>query len=129
MFTFKEKKSSAFPAYKNQTVKNNTGIPSPLKDGIEYLSGYSMDDVKIHYNSTKPSQIQALAYTQANDVYLGSGQEKHLGHELWHVVQQKQGRVMPTTRLNGFLVNDNAALEHEADLYGRKAAQLQTEAP
>ena len=83
-----------------------------------------MDDVKIHYNSAKPAQVQALAYTQKNDVYLGAGQEQHLGHELWHVVQQKQGRVMPTIQVNGFQVNDNAELEHEADLYGKKAARL-----
>ncbi len=88
-----------------------------------------MDDVTIHYNSKKPSQVQALAYTQKNDVYLGAGQENHLGHELWHVVQQKQGRVMPTTQVNGFQVNDNPALEHEADLYGAKAAQLKVESP
>lgn len=127
MFAFKDKSPPAFPAHRDPTAKNNTGIPTRLKDRIERLSGYSMDDVKIHYNSAKPSQIQALAYTQSNNVYLGAGQEKHLGHELWHVVQQKQGRVMPTTQVNGLPVNDNAALEREADRYGRDTAPLMTE--
>ena len=36
---------------------------------------------------------------------------------------------MPTTQFNGFQVNDNAMLEHEADLYGKKAAQLKAEIP
>ncbi|WP_219011015.1 hypothetical protein, partial [Aquimarina litoralis] len=39
--------------------KNNTGLPDTLKSGIENLSGYSMDDVKVYYNSSKPAQLQA----------------------------------------------------------------------
>ncbi len=42
--------------------ENNTGLPDSLKSGIENLSGYSMDDVKVHYNSDKPAQLQAHAY-------------------------------------------------------------------
>ncbi|HAP61901.1 MAG TPA: hypothetical protein DCR93_21180, partial [Cytophagales bacterium] len=30
------------------------------------------------------------------DIHLAPGQQKHLPHEAWHVVQQKQGRVKPT---------------------------------
>jgi hypothetical protein len=33
------------------------------------------------------------------------------------------GRVSPTTNINGMAVNDNAALEHEADVMGEKAVQ------
>ena len=32
---------------------NNTGLPNNLKAGIENLSGLSMHDVKVHYNSSK----------------------------------------------------------------------------
>jgi hypothetical protein len=52
-------------------------------------------------------------------MHLGPGQEKHLPHEAWHVVQQKQGRVQPTST-----ANDNAALEKEEDMMGAKAARL-----
>lgn len=76
---------------------NNTGIPDAMKARFENLSGFSFDDVKVHYNSDKPAQLQAHAYAQGNQVYMGPGQEKHLGHELGHVVQQKQGRVRATT--------------------------------
>ncbi len=38
---------------------NNTGMPNNLKSGIENLSGYSMDDVKVHYNSDKPAQLNS----------------------------------------------------------------------
>lgn len=94
---------------------NNTGLPNNLKIGIENLSGYSMDDVRVHYNSDKPAQLNALAYTQGTDIHVASGQEQHLAHEAWHVVQQKQGRVLPTIQLQGVNVNDNEGLEKEAD--------------
>ncbi|MBO4712630.1 MAG: DUF4157 domain-containing protein [Fibrobacter sp.] len=102
---------------------NNTGMPDNLKSGIESLSGFSMDDVRVHYNSSKPATVQALAYTQGTDIHVAPGQEKHLPHEAWHVAQQMAGRVSPTTNINGMPVNDNAALEHEADVMGEKAIQ------
>jgi hypothetical protein len=107
------------------TRANNTGLPNNLKSGIENLSGYSMDDVKVHRNSDKPAQLQAHAYAQGTDIHLGPGQEKHLPHEAWHVVQQKQGRVKPTMQLKGKVnVNDDAGLEKEADVMGKKAIQF-----
>ncbi|SHM03570.1 DUF4157 domain-containing protein [Flavobacterium chilense] len=105
-----------------QKKENNTGLPDNLKSGIENLSGYAMDDVKVHYNSDKPAQLQAHAYAQGTDIHIASGQEKHLPHEAWHVVQQKQGRVQPTLQMKGNInVNDDAELENEADVMGTKA--------
>lgn len=97
--------------------KNKTGIPSPMKNYFENKSGYSFDDVRIHYNSSKPAQLQALAYTQGTDVYIGPGQERHLSHELGHVVQQMKGIVPSTCTINGHQVNDDARLELEAERY------------
>jgi hypothetical protein len=108
-----------------QKQKNNTGIPDNLKTGIESLSGYSMDDVKVHRNSDKPAQLNAHAYAQGTDIHLGPGQEKHLPHELGHVVQQKQGRVKPTMQMKGKVnINDDAGLEKEADVMGAKALKI-----
>ena len=106
---------------------NNTGMPDNLKSGIESLSGFSMDDVRVHYNSSKPATVQALAYTQGTDIHVAPGQEKHLPHEAWHVAQQMAGRVSPTTNINGMPVNDNTALEHEADVMGEKAVQMKSD--
>ena len=111
-----------------QRKPNDTGLPDNLKSGIENLSGYSMDDVKVHYNSDKPAQLQAHAYAQGTDIHVASGQEKHLPHEAWHVVQQKQGRVQATTQMKGVGVNDNSALEKEADVMGDKALNSQATA-
>ncbi|WP_157965988.1 eCIS core domain-containing protein [Cognataquiflexum aquatile] len=105
--------------------ENNTGLPDNLKSGIENFSGYSMDDVKVHYNSDKPATLQAHAYAQGTDIHIASGQEKHLPHEAWHVVQQKQGRVKPTLQMKqGVNLNDDAGLEKEADVIGAKALQM-----
>lgn len=104
-----------------QKKKNETGMPDNLKAGIEDLSGFSMDDVRVHYNSAKPATVQALAYTQGTDIHVAPGQEQHLPHEAWHVAQQMAGRVEPTTEVGGLPVNDNVDLEHEADVMGAKA--------
>lgn len=101
--------------------QNNTGLPDELKAGVENLSGHSLDDVQVHYNSAKPAQLQAHAYAQGSEIHVAPGQEQHLPHEAWHVVQQKQGRVRPTRQLKGVGVNDDSGLEREADVMGGKA--------
>jgi len=108
---------------------NKTGLPDHLKSGIEALSGISMESVKVHYNSPQPAQLNALAYAQGTDIHVASAQEKHLPHEAWHVVQQAQGRVQPTAQMReGMPINDDAGLEHEADVMGAKALQVAGEA-
>ncbi len=116
----------------SQSADNRTGMPDQLKAGIETLSGVSLDNVRVHRDSPKPAQLQALAYAQGTEIHLGPGQEKHLPHEAWHVVQQAQGRVQPTMRIgDGTPVNDDAGLEYEAAAMGAKAlasaAQLKAE--
>ena len=107
------------PIPKNENKKS---LPDNLRTGMENLSGMSLDDVKVHRNSDKPAQLQAHAYAQGTDIYLGPGQEKHLSHEAWHVVQQKQGRVKPTMQMkNKVNINDDAKLESEADIMGAKS--------
>ncbi len=110
-----------------QKKENQTGLPDDLKSGIEHLSGYSMDDVNVHKNSSQPAQLQAHAYAEGTEIYLAPGQEKHLPHEAWHVVQQKQGRVKPTMQLKGSInINDDDHLEKEADVMGVFALQSKT---
>ncbi len=103
---------------KLQEKEDRTGIPPRMKEKCEAVSGLSFDDVRIHYSSGKPGKLGALAYTQGNHVYVGPGQERCLGHELGHVVQQKQGRVKPDTFFRGHAVNTDRTLESEADRLG-----------
>ena len=121
-------KGSVEPQHSLQNKENKTGLPDNLKTGMENLSGISLDDVKVHRNSDKPAQLQAHAYAQGTDIHLGPGQEKHLPHEAWHVVQQKQGRVKPTMQMKGKVnVNDDESLEKEADVMGAKSLQSNTD--
>jgi len=105
-------------------AKNETRLPDSLKENVENLSGLSLDDVQVHYNSNEPKKLDALAYTQGNDIYVSFGQEKHLPHEAWHVVQQKQGRVQPNIQCNGVNISDDEELEREADIIGEKSIQM-----
>ncbi|MBB5395231.1 DUF4157 domain-containing protein [Mucilaginibacter sp. AK015] len=124
-----QKKQSGDPAASRPVSGNfgnakGAGLPGQLKAGIEGLSGLSMDDVKVHYNSDKPAKLNALAYAQGTVIHLAPGHEKHLPHEAWHVAQQKQGRVKPTLQMKGIPnVNDDKGLEREADVMGAKALQ------
>ncbi|PJC96032.1 hypothetical protein GQ37_024425 [Janthinobacterium sp. BJB1] len=100
---------------------NRTGLPDRLKSGMENLSGMALDDVRVHYNSARPAQLQALAYAQGNEIHVAPGQEAHVPHEAWHVVQQKQGRVRATLQAKGVPLNDERHLEEEADIMGQRA--------
>lgn len=109
------KQKKAVPA---KLSPNPTGIPLAMKEHFEAASGFSFEDVRIHYQSAEPAKIGALAYTQSAHVYIAPGQERHLPHELGHVVQQKQGQVRPTSYLNQAPVNLDARLEADADRQG-----------
>lgn len=122
------KRDSQIPSTQSPVVQreeNKTGLPDGLKLGMESISGLSLNDVKVHRNSDKPAQLQAHAYAQGTDIHLGPGQEKHLPHELGHVIQQKEGRVKPTVQLKDKVsINDDSGLEKEADILGAKAQSV-----
>jgi hypothetical protein len=97
------------------------GLPPALAAGVQQLAGVSVADVRVHRGSALPAQMGAAAYAQGADIHVAPGQERHLPHEAWHVAQQRQGRVQPTTQVAGVPVNDNPALEAEADRMGAQA--------
>ena len=114
-----ELRASAHPL----AAENRSGMPDRFSAGLEQLSGLDLSGVRVHYNSAKPAQLNALAYTQGRTIEVGRGQERHLPHEGWHAVQQMQGRVRPTRQPKGVGINnDDASLEREADVMGAKAA-------
>lgn len=112
-------------------IENRTGIPDDVIQNMEDSFGTDFSSVRVHPESSKAPEVGALAYTQGTDIHFAPGQfrpdtscgQQLLGHELAHVVQQAEGRVQPTTEIGGIAVNDDAGLEHEADVLGAKAAQ------
>lgn len=110
---------------------NKTGLPDHVKAGVEHMSGMSMDHVGVHYNSPKPAQLNAHAYAQGNNIHMAPGQGQHVAHEAWHVAQQAQGRVAPTTQFAGQAINNDQAQDRvqgdEDDDQGRQVMGPQEE--
>ena len=99
-------------------------MPAELAKGLETLTGVSLDNVKVHYNSLKPVALGAKSLTEGSDIHLGPGQERCLPHEAWHVVQQKQGRVGPGAQRPGIAINEDHGLEREAEWMATRAVQV-----
>jgi hypothetical protein len=97
-------------------------LPHGLRGGIADASGHDLGDVGVRYDSPAPAAFNALAFAGDNEIHLAAGREDLLPHEAWHVVQQRQGRVQPTGRLGSASVNEDPALEREAEEQGRRAA-------
>jgi hypothetical protein len=117
--------ASGQPAADPQPGVGAQRLPDNVRSGIETLSGLSLGDVEVHYNSALPARFHALAYTRGRAIHVAPGQERHLPHEAWHVVQQAQGRVAPTTQMkSGVPVNNDRKLEREADVMGERALAL-----
>jgi hypothetical protein len=121
-----KEKNNQHQSSKANADQNNSNkeLPAQLKAGLEALSGVDMSGTEVHKNSSLPAQFKAEAFAQGSEIHLAAGQEQHLAHEAWHVVQQKQGRVQPTSSESGIPVNDDIGLETEADQMGAKALQL-----
>jgi hypothetical protein len=94
---------------------NKTGIPDALKAKLEQEFGFDLSKIRVHYNASIPPELNALAYAKGLDVYISKGNEKHLEHELRHVVQQMKGEAKATEIINGEKVDTRNSMEDEAD--------------
>lgn len=56
-----EKQQETETVQRQSDASKDTGIPSSLLKRFENLTGYSFNNVKVHYNSEKPARMQALA--------------------------------------------------------------------
>ena len=95
--------------------KEEYGYGNSIMEKIEKETGVDLSDVNIHYNVPQPSEFQSLAYTYGKDIYLGSGQESALSHELYHVIQQKQGIVPVQGYIDNLPYNQSNQLEQMAE--------------
>jgi hypothetical protein len=118
----------------SQTNTNTTSsLPQDVKGKMEHSFSTDFSNVKIHSGSSKANEIGADAYTQGNEIHFAPGKfdphgntgQQLLAHELTHVVQQRNGKVKPTTQNNGLAINDDHSLEKEADELGAKATKGQ----
>lgn len=104
-------------------------MPGDVSKKMESSFGEDLSDVRVH-EGPEASLMGAQAYTQKNNLFFARGRyaprsqpgQDLLGHELAHVIQQRQGRV-PKPRDKGNLVVINPSLETEADRSGARAAR------
>ncbi len=102
---------------KQKARENRTGLSDSMKQALEKKVGFSADDVRVYRNSSLPERMGALAVSLGSDIHLGPGNDQYLNHELGHWVQKKMGRVTVSKMENGVAVNEDPALEREADQF------------
>ncbi|MFM2045320.1 MAG: hypothetical protein RLY86_3896 [Pseudomonadota bacterium] len=102
-------------------------LPPSILAKMEAAFGTDFSAVRIH-EGPQAARIGALAFTTGTDIYFAPGRyqpetlqgQQLLGHELTHVVQQRQGRVRAPSG-SGLSVVQDAMLEAEADRMGMRA--------
>jgi hypothetical protein len=112
-------------------TNDGKSLSGEIKSGMESAFGEDFSSVSIQKNSSKANELNALAFTQGENISFAPGQydpgyqkgQELLGHELTHVVQQREGRVQPNTQAKMLPVNDDKGLEKEADDMGKRVAQ------
>jgi hypothetical protein len=110
------------------------GMPEVVQRKMERAFGADFSTVTVHAESPRATELGALAYTQGETIHFAPGQyapettrgQELLGHELTHVLQQRDGRVDATAQAKDAAINDSSTLEREADELGRGAAAGQT---
>ena len=120
-------------AFRVPLRQKSGGLPLPddVRSKMETAFSADFSDVRVHIGR-EASSLGAIAYTWGTNIHFAPGQynphtlqgQKLLGHELWHVLQQKSGRVKNPFG-GGVAVVQDHALEAEADRMGIKAALTQ----
>jgi hypothetical protein len=103
-------------------------LPDALRGKMEAALSAEFSAIRVHVGP-QPARIGAIAFTIGTDLYFAPGRyqpdtiqgQQLLGHELAHVIQQRQGRVRSPTG-SGIAVVQDRALEAEADRLGACAA-------
>ena len=111
-------------------LANGGGKPlaRTVRGKMEAALGADFSAVRVHVGP-QADRIGAVAFTLGTDIYFAPGRfqpdtpqgQQLLGHELAHVVQQRQGRVRAPAG-GGIAVVQDRALEAEADRMGQRAA-------
>ncbi len=126
-------RSEVAPSSEQHARGSNPTFPLEIRAKMERAFDADFSNVKLHPNSPKADKLGVLAVTQGHDIHFSPGKlqlqsqrgQALLGHELTHVVQQRQGRVRITGQAKGHPTNEDTALEREADTLGRLAAKGQ----
>jgi Domain of unknown function (DUF4157) len=113
------------------SLPNRTGMPDDVKASMEHSFLADFSDVRVHAESPRAASLGAVALASGNDIHFAPGRyapqspggQQVLGHELAHVVQQREGRVRATIQAKGVSINLDPSLERSADEQGARAAR------
>lgn len=109
----------------------SAGLPAPVRAQMERFYGHDFGAVQVHADSAEATRLGARAYARGDEVHFAPGEfaptttagQELIGHELAHVVQQREGRVAAVAQGQGLAVAVDPALEREADDLGARAAR------
>lgn len=93
-------------------------LSTDLRVKMERVFGEDFSNVRVH-ESSQTGALGAMAYARDNVIHVAPGEAENdrvVAHELVHVVQKRHGRVKTT-------INEDAALEHEADMLADRAVR------
>ena len=119
----------ADPAHLGLVSGGGQALAEPVRGKMEAALGADFSTVRVHVGS-QASRIGAAAFTLGSDIYFAYGQfspetaqgQRLLGHELAHVIQQRQGRV-PSPGGSRLAISLDPSLEAEAERLGEMAAR------
>jgi Domain of unknown function (DUF4157) len=117
------------PAHLGLVSGGGQALAEPVRGKMEAALGADFSSVRVHVGS-QASRIGAAAFTLGSDIYFAYGQfspetaqgQRLLGHELAHVIQQRQGRV-PSPGGARLAISLDPSLEAEAERLGEMAAR------
>jgi Domain of unknown function (DUF4157) len=112
------------------------GLPGALRARAEAFFGADLSTVRVRVDGA-PARLGAAALARGETIHLapwaarlpGPALVELVGHELAHVVQQREGRVAPRARIGGAAIDDDEALEAEARDLGRRFAYQPEDRP
>lgn len=101
----------------------------PRCRGAARLRPESLAGLSVHPDSPRARALGAVAFTQGEQIHVAPGHwaphsaagRELIGHEVAHVLQQRSGRVAANAQVAGHALNDDAALEAEADALAPQA--------
>jgi hypothetical protein len=123
---------TSVPSRPAANAPGSSGAPLPrlLLGKMNRAFGADFSSVRVHQDE-RAAGLGARALTQGNEIHFAPGQydpdsqtgQELIGHELAHVVQQRQGRVTANAHSESGPVNVDSTLEAEADRQGAEAAR------
>ncbi|MEM7156564.1 MAG: DUF4157 domain-containing protein [Myxococcota bacterium] len=112
-------------------ARGGQAVEPGLRRHMERAFGEDFSDVRLRPDSAEAAAVGAVAFTRRNEIHLAPGRvqpgdaqgRRVLAHEFAHVVQQRRGNVGVTRLIGGVAVNDEHALEQQADTLGDRAVR------